>query len=248
MSNNPYNIPFTQSPAEPSLMDVLNLFKQQILLALNCHAIATIQSFNAAAQTVTATVNYQKTFFEMNSRTKNYDPVLVDYPLIVDCPAVIMGGGTKALTFPIAKGDQCIILFNDRDMDKWFSGARSGPPASGRLHAFADAIALVGIRSKANPLDGYDTARAVLKDFDGGSMVGVGGSKVKVSNNDTTLNTLLQSLISAINDLVSATAAITVTNVSPGLGTSGPPANAGAISAVASTLSDIASDIGGLLE
>lgn len=245
---------------EPQLDDLLRLWKKDILLSFNCHAIAKVGEFFPDEQTVTVTLAYKQTFFRQNA-DGSYTPQLVDYPTIVKAPLVVIGGGgTGAVTFPIAAGDDCLICFNDRDIDGWAAGQNTAAPPSNRLHSFADALVIVGPRQ--NPLEDYDTERAVLRYKNARVGVGKDGSLVLIENDSTTLNTLLQDLIdeiknlvTATNNLVTATAAITVTGVTPGGGTSGPPANAAAITAVASSLSSVSSaltatanDLGGLLE
>lgn len=239
-------------PNEPSLADLLNLLKKEIFFDLNCHHIATIESFDPVEQTVTATMNYTKTIFQPDKQGL-YQPVQFNYPLMVDVPVIIMGGGTARLTFPIAQGDQCLILFNDRNMDNWFQSGQVGPVANSRAHSFADGFALIGPNSLASLIQNYDAVRAVLRNGNAG--VGVGPEKIKIFNELTTLNTLLQSILSQLETLANQAAAITVAPGSfniPGVGavagTSGPPTNASALSGVATALSSLATQLGGLLE
>lgn len=265
-------IPFNLIPTQPHLVDALNLLKRDVMLNLAAHHIGTVQSFNAMNQTCTVTINYPKTYFELDPKTGQYSPTLVQYPLLLDCPCIVLGGGTAALSLPIQAGDECLLLFNDRDLDTWFAGGAGAAVATPRLHSFSDGIALVGLRSSGHLLGNYDIARGVLRG--GTAVVGVNTSNNKIllanvapSGNDgsytysTTLNTLLQNLstqlenlISAVNTLVTQTALITVT---PGslAGPSSPPLNAASITAVASTLATvntqittIATQIGGILE
>ena len=231
-------------PSSPQLQDLLDLLKKDIMMSLVCHHIGTVQSFDPAKQIATATINYKKTYFNRDSNGL-YQPKLVDYPILIDCPCIVLGGGPTSLTFPIAKGDECLILFNDRDIDSWFSSGQVGPVATPRLHSMSDALILVGVRSAGKALAGYDEDRAVLQN--GTTMVGVGESLVKIANADYTLNTILQDLITAINDLVTATSAITVTCAAPA-SPSGPPLNAAAITAVATDLTTIAQQLGELIE
>lgn len=245
------DIPHVMAPSEPSLKDAFDALKQDIFATLNCHHIGQIQTFNPATQTATATINYKKTYFERNPVTGTYDAVLKDYPLLIDAPVVVLGGGTLkgALTFPIATGDDCMVLFNDRDLDNWYQGSTSSPVATPRLHSFADAVLLVGLRSLPNVLTGYDAVRAVLRQ--GTALVGVGaggGTLVKIANATTTLNTLLQSLVAQVSALATAAAAITVSGVTTGGGTSAVPVNAPALAAVATNLATISTQIAGLLE
>lgn len=247
-----------QIPCDPDLADALNLLKKEILLGFNAHHVGTVQSFDSVRQVATATVNYKKTYFQLNAVSGLYNPVLVDYPLAVDCPAISLGGGAGAITFPVAQGDECLMLFNDRDLNTWFAGNPGAAVATGRLHAFSDAILLVGVRSLANVLKNYDTVRAVLRG--GSAVIGANTStnKILLSNAtptgsagsysySTTLGTILQELINEIKNLVSATALITVT---PGslAGPSSPPLNAAAITAITATLTATATKLTGLLE
>jgi hypothetical protein len=215
---------------DPTLRDLLDLHKKDIMLSMNCHAIATVQSFDSSQQTITATINYKKSYLQMGT-DGIYKTVLVDYPILLDVPIVILGGGPSQLTFPIEQGDQCLILFNDRDIDNWFQSGQVGPVASGRLHSFSDGIAIVGLRSLANSISGYDETRALLSH--GETMVGVSATKVKIANQLYTLNGLLQDLLTQLEIL-------TVVCAAPG-NPSGPPVNAAAIAA-------IATQIGALLE
>lgn len=189
------------------------------MLSLNCHAIAQVQEVDYGDLTVTCKMMYNQTFYEKKP-DGTFSPTYVDYPLLVDCPFIVLGGGDTSLTFPIAEGDECLILFNDRDIDYWVAGKKSGSVATNRLHAFCDAIALVGFIKPGS----YDPARALLRN--GTTYVGVSADKVKIANAITTLNTLLQDLVTQIK-------LITVTGVTPGPGTSGPPANVAALTAIA---------------
>jgi hypothetical protein len=238
--------PLNRLYAEPTLGDLLDLVKKEVMLATNCHAIGTIQSFDPSTQTCSATMNYKKTYLEADPTTGVYGPVLVEYPVILDAPVVVIQGGTGYLTMPIMSGDYCLVMFNDRDLDAWLHSGQVSAPNTSRFHSFSDAIILVGLRPNSKALSPYDPARVVLGN--GTTLVGVGTSLIKIANNSTTLNTLLQTLISNIQDLVIATSAITVTGVLAGALASGPPANAAAIIAVGVELMATAVQIEGLLE
>lgn len=219
-------------PSNPSLKDAMDMLKKDIFLSLNCHHIATIQSFNAETQTASATINYKKTFFERQTNGQ-YLPVQKDYPVLLDCPVIIFKGGSAALTMPITAGDTCLVLFNDRDIDNWFQSGQIGPVASPRMHSFSDGLILVGVSHSGNVLDDYDSTRAVLRN--GSTKVAVSASKVEISNGTANLNTLLQNLITQLKALI-----IDVNAVAPG---------GGVVSAASqSQLTTIANQISGLLE
>lgn len=232
-------------PTDLSLKDVLDLWRKQILLDFNCHHIGTIQSFNSVNQTVTVTINYTKTRFEQDPTTGLYNPVQENYPILTECPLVILGGGNANLTFPISPGDECLLLFNDRNIDTWFQTGLTAPVATFRLHSISDAVALVGLRSFSNFLDNYDTTRAVLSN--GTTMVGVSQSKVKIANDSTTLNTLLQNILTQLENLAQGVASLTVTCAAPG-NPSSVPINAAVFTMINTQLTTLATELGGLLE
>lgn len=231
---------------EPTLKDAFDLLKKDILINLSCHHIGRIQKFNAEKQTAEISIAYSKTYIQRNAETGVYNPVTVDYPILLDCPVIFLGGGLGNLTFPIQEGDDCLVLFNDRSIDNWLKNGQPGPVSSTRLHSFADGIALVGIRPFSKLLENFDETRATLNY--GTTMVGVGQTLVKIANDQFTLNQLLQELIAEIKSLTVLTSAITVTGVTSGGGVSGIPVNAVAITNVISQLTATASKIGGLLE
>jgi hypothetical protein len=239
--------PLNRVNSDPSMKDLLDLFKKEIFLSLNCHTLATIQSFDPVTQLVSATINYKKAILRADPLTGVYSQVLVDFPVMIDCPVIILQGGGASLQLPIANGDTCLILFNDRDIDNWLQSGQVGPLATQRLHSFADGIALIGIRSVNNAFTDFDTTRAVLKG-PGYTSIGLSATKIRIKNNVQNLNDLLQTLITEIKSLVTATAAITVTGVTPGLGVSGVPANAAVITAIGTQLTTTATQIGELLE
>ena len=238
-------VSINQKMTDPNLMDLLNIFKKQMFFDLNCHHIATIQSFDPEKQTVSATINYKKSYLRRDA-DGIYKTVLLDYPILLDCPAVILGGGNAALTMPIAKGDQCLMLFNDRDIDNWFQSGQVGAVASARAHSMSDGFALVGVRSLANPLTDYDSARAVLRN--GTTLVGVGEELILLNNaGGVSLGASLTNLITALTNLTSLLTT-TFATATPSPGSPLNAAWAAAIVSINTAISDAQSEIGGLLE
>lgn len=235
-------------PNEPALVDALNFLKKDIGLLYNSHHIGTIQSFDSDKQTAKVSINYTKTYFEVDS-TGVLAPVQVNYPTLLDCPVFFAGGGGRALTFPVAQGDECLIAFNDRDIDRWFSGASAGPVATPRLHSIADGLVFVGFRSLPRVLANLDTARAALRgNAAGTTVIAAGADKLLLANAVTTLNTLLQALCTELTGLTSTLAIMTISGVTPGGGVSGAPVNAASITSIGARITATALDIAGLLE
>lgn len=151
-----------------TLAALLQQHKKATSRQINCHQVGEIVSFNPATQTAEVQV---KMSYLLNGEIK-------EYPLLLDCPCVVIGGGDGAITFPIKAGDSCLVLFNDRDMDNWYSGGQTMPPRTDRLHDFSDAIVLVGPRNKQNKISDY---------FAQGTEIKYGGSSIKLENGKITV-------------------------------------------------------------
>jgi len=78
---------------------------------------------------------------------------VIQMPLLVDVPIQWMGGGGVTATYPIKKGDECLVIFASRCIDLWWQqGAAPGNspgvlPPDTRMHNLSDGFALVGLRS-----------------------------------------------------------------------------------------------------
>ncbi len=141
------------SPVPPNLRAVLDGLTQEIFDSLNCHAVGRIVKFDSAKQTASIQIGMLKQFPDR----------AVPYPLLTDCPVVVLSGGLGSLTFPISPGDTCLVFFNDKDLDNWFSTGNEVLPNTQRKHSLSDGIALVGIRTRANPLSDYDMTAVRLR-------------------------------------------------------------------------------------
>jgi hypothetical protein len=136
----------SQTINPPDLDDVLAELKNSIFANLNCVQIGKIEKVNDN-QTVEILIQVKRRVSGTETR---------DYPLLVDCPYFVLSGGGSYIDMPIAKGDYCLILFNDRNIDNWWSTENVKEPSDRRKHNLSDGIALVGINpaSKAFTQDG----------------------------------------------------------------------------------------------
>lgn len=71
----------------------------------------------------------------------------VAMPLCVDVPLFFPSGGGATLTFPVAAGDECLLVFASRCIDGWWqSGGIQNQPDLRKLD-LSDGFAFVGISS-----------------------------------------------------------------------------------------------------
>lgn len=184
---------------DPEIRDVLNLHKQDIFASFNCHQLGTIVSFSAANQTASVSLNVQRVVYnqqiavdQLSNQPTPTKPNIVNYPVLVQVPVCIYSGGGGYISMPIASGDTCLVLFNDRNIDSWFATGAVVPPASGRMHDLSDGLAIVGFRSLANAIASYDGTNVRIHS----------ATKIKLDNNATSLKTVMDNLIDALENWV----------------------------------------------
>jgi hypothetical protein len=188
-SNNPL-IGFGLPLKEPKLYDVLQAFKSQMLASLNCVKVGQIIDFDGGAHTATIQILFRRVLA---------DGSVSSYPKLLNCPVFTLQGGGASLQFPIAAGDQCIVLFSDRNLDAWYQNGGEQAPLDGRLHDLSDGIALVGLNFHKDtriPVINPRETRLILPD--GTTYVGLKSGKITVQNVTGNLLTILQQLITGI--------------------------------------------------
>lgn len=195
---------------EPDLEVVLQTLKLDIFRTLNVLRVGKITSFDATRKTAEIQIVFRRVL---------PNGTIVQHPLLVDCPVVVLQGGGASLQLPIAVGDSCIVLFSDRNLDYWFKTGADGPPLDARCHDLSDGIALVGINpltsamvaissTEARLISG-DAKVAVLLDgseaslIQGAAEVTAVSGKVRVKNGATDLLTLIEGLIDVLEALTS---------------------------------------------
>lgn len=169
----------------PNLKILLNEVKAEIFATLNCIQVGKIEKVTPAAQTVEIQLQIKRLAADGTSTL---------YPLLVDCPYFVLQGGGAYIDMPIAPGDYCIVLFNDRCIDSWWSTANVADPPSTRKHSLSDALAIVGLNPKPSPLD-MDGIKTRIINPQGIELNG----NTKEFVTWTELNTALQLLVTAIN-------------------------------------------------
>jgi hypothetical protein len=92
---------------------------------------------------------------------------IVALPIIPDVPVVFPHGGGYVLTFPIAIGDEVLIVHAARNIDGWWQNGGINLPLDSRLHDLTDAFAIPGPYSQAKKFTGLSTTTAQLRTEDG---------------------------------------------------------------------------------
>lgn len=188
--------------SKKSLTDILNHWFDNFSGSFNCIKIGRITSVNTSNQTVSVQILHKR-INESNFVKRE----LRDYPLLQGVPFVVLGGGQSYVSFPISVGDNCLLFFNDYEIDRWWETGENLPANFERRHDISDAFALVGVHSLADLIQGYSNY-VQLKYSD--------NSKITVGNEITLDN----EEVSATGDL-SVTGTVSAAQVIPANGYSG---------------------------
>ena len=169
--------------APVDLATLLARVKYDVMSSMFCVHVGTIVSYNQTINTASISINSKKQFSTGQ---------IGEYPVLGDCPVFMLSSGSgpssAQISMPVNKGDQCIVLFNDRCIDQWWVSGAAEIPESARMHSIADGIALVGIRNLKTVK--FTPANSIC--IDGGS------KKVAIKNTSANLKTILLKLIDCI--------------------------------------------------
>ena len=133
---------------DSSLTVLSNTIIDTIFDTMNCMRVGKIVTFNSSQLTCEV---------QIQDKWQQQDGTLIDFPLLVDVPCLQFSGAGGGIDVPISEGDTGILLFNDRNIDKWWSTNTVQKASVYRCHSFNDAIFIVGIRSLKNLINGYST-------------------------------------------------------------------------------------------
>lgn len=125
-----------------------------------------IQSFSASSVTATVQMAIKGIVQDQTGKSQ-----FVNLPLLVDVPVFFPRGGNCTLTFPVAKNDECLVVFASRCVDGWFQSGGVQAPVQPRMHSMSDGFALVGFFSQATKISGISTTTAQLRSNDGSTYV-----------------------------------------------------------------------------
>ena len=166
----------------PNLDVVLSDLKREIFATLNCVQVGRITKVTGDEQSVEV---------QLQIRQPLIDGTSAIIPVLVDVPFFVLQGGSAFINMPVSIGDYCIVLFNDRDIDTWWTTDGVSDPNTTRKHNLSDGIALVGINPKT-----------AVRDYNGAA-VGIiaGDKKVDIENDAETLHGLISDLIDEVKGL-----------------------------------------------
>ena len=139
---------YNQERHLPDLQLLVNALSDNICYnRINCVRIGIVESFDGTNCTAQIRIANKMVINLDNSGVQQ----TIDYPLIT-AKVYFLGNAGRGITIPLDKGDEGIILFNDREIESWFINGEVNNLAYDRNHDITDAIFLVGMHSQPKML------------------------------------------------------------------------------------------------
>ena len=138
-----------------------------------------VQSYNAAAQTVTVQPSLRVPVRQPDGTIK-----MTTLPLLVDVPCQFFGAGGFTVTAPVAEGDECLVVFANMCIDAWWQQGGVQPPMEARMHDLSDGFAILGFRSQPRVLSNVSTTSLQVRSDDGQTYFDLSSGKIQLVANE----------------------------------------------------------------
>lgn len=133
---------------------------------------AVVDTFNAGKGTVHAQPTIQAQVFQPNGQW-----IDTNLPLCHDCPITFPGGGGFSMTFPLAKGNEGLLVFASRCIDSWWQSGGIQKQAELRMHDLSDGFFLpTGGMSNALVPSSISTTGAEIRSANGMTSIHMDGT------------------------------------------------------------------------
>lgn len=150
---------------------ILDGFQSTVWTALP----ATVISFDPTEMTVKLQPTIQEPVPQPDGTI-----VPTQLPVLIHCPVVFPGNAAYVLTFPLAAGDEGLVVFASRCIDAWWQQGGVQPPAENRMHDLSDGFFIPGGVSKPHAPPAISTASVQLRSHDGTTYVEIKGQAINI--------------------------------------------------------------------
>lgn len=130
--------------AEPTLTDVLKKAIDQTLINIHTSMPGIIESYNPATGLASVKPSLKRKYAgEVDS---------MEYPVISGVPVVFPRTANAFLYLPITKGDNVLLVFAERSLDRWLEKGGMVAPEDPAKFGLNGAIAIPGLYAKTEPI------------------------------------------------------------------------------------------------
>lgn len=133
----------------------------------------------------------------------------VNLPLLVDVPICFPNAGGFVVTFPMAQGDEVLIVMASRCIDAWWQSGGIQRPMEARMHDLSDGFAIPGPRSQPHVVGAISTTDLEIRNENGNVYLSLTSSgKIGFQNATTSLKGVLTDFETAVNNFMVTLAAL----------------------------------------
>ena len=197
---------------------------QNLLLQMNTSMPGIIETYNSVLQTVDVQPAPKRKYI--------LDDEVVNLPIINSVPVSWPRAGQAVITFPLKKGDNVVLVFSQRSIDRWKATGGVYEVGDPRHHDLSDAFAFPGGYPQVDPVLGVDPTALVVQNTPASKIslkptemtIAIGGAKLTA--NAAGQWTIGNGVIELLGLLDLTYDAILKLTVGTGTGPSSPPINA----------------------
>lgn len=160
------------SPTKPDKSYLDNQLSRMTSAGINCHRVGRIVKFHKEELTCDVQL------LELMNKPLGGSG---KYALLLQLPLIIEGTDKAHLTWGNIEGSECLVHFNDRDIDNWFETGEEYLPNSTRLHSFSDGFVTLRPYNKQKVFE-YDDGAVVLENEN--CKIRITSNTIQVTNNN----------------------------------------------------------------
>ncbi len=168
----------------PSLEALTQQAVTNALKELHTAMPGVVDTFDPSTQTCTVQPAIKRVFV---------DGETVNLPLLINVPVCFPTAGGFSITLPIAKGDDCLIVFSERSIDNWLKFGDIRKPNDKRFHDLSDGMVLMGLRTNPKALNNYDSNNLTIRnEANDNKLILKADGSMQIDTNTLTVNGGLQ--------------------------------------------------------
>lgn len=182
---------FLSQMAEADITQTLKSATNNLALNFNCIRIGIVEEFYPNNLTIKVKIASKRVLSYNPDGTQNVRDYAPIFAKVCYC--------NPFETFPLKKGDEVVLLFNDRELETWFINGQANLQNHDRMHDLSDAIAIAGIRSLPKMIQimtdalhlFYGVSSIVLKEAEtniNSTTVNVAGSTINFEGTNININ------------------------------------------------------------
>lgn len=143
----------------PTFPEVLASLIESRLVDVHTMLPGQIESYDSAKQTVNVKITVQRRLVDEDG-TKT----LVDLPPLQNVPVAFPRCAGGWITFPLAKGDNVMVIFSERSLGQWMAkdNGQQIDPQEVTLHPLSGAVAVPGLYPSTAALRSPSTQHVVV--------------------------------------------------------------------------------------